>query len=160
MSFNQRGWIPSLIALAGAIIMVTYAYVGSLASGQRSLESARDLWEQNKPLNYQYVVEVSCFCPEDYTRPVVVQVQNGFYFNAEGSGGPVSDSYIAQFGSVEALFAIIEKAYKDRADEVLVEYDPTYGVPLRFSLDPIKNAIDDELSVTVTDFTISDLDGE
>ena len=159
MSFNQRGWIPSLTALFGIIIMVAYAYFSGRANGPHGLAEARALWEANKPADYQYVIQISCFCPEEYTQPVNVQVQNGYYFSAEGELS-VSETYIAQYGSVEAIFDVIDKAYQDGADEVNVEYDPNFGVPLRFSIDPMKDALDDQMSAEITDFRISAVEGE
>jgi len=160
MSFNQRGWIPSLLALAGVAIMIVYAYTSTLGADQKTLEAAKARWEANKLSDYQYIVQVTCFCPDEYTQPVQVRVQNGRFFNAEGSQKAVSENYIQQFGTVEALFGYLETAYQEGADEIVVDYDPTYGVPLRFSIDQIKEAVDDEMSLSVTEFQILSVSGE
>lgn len=156
MSFNQRGWIPSLIALAGVIIMIAYAFSTTIGSNQRALDAAKAHWEANKPSDYQYIVQIGCFCPQEYSQPVQIVVYNGRFFAAEGSTATVSDTYIEQYGTVESIFGVLENAYKDGADEIIVEYDPKYGVPLRFTIDRMKNAIDDEMSLTITDFQILD----
>jgi hypothetical protein len=160
MIINQRGWIPSLIALVGTIAMMVFAFISSNAIGTNRLASARALWESSKPASYLYTVQISCFCPAEYTQPVQIQVQNGFYFDSVGSIAPVSENYLAQYGSVEELFGMIEAAYEQGADMVKVEYDPTYGVPLRVSIDYIKEAIDDEISLTVSDFKFISVEEE
>ena len=54
--------------------------------------------------------------------------------------------------SIEAVFRLLSTTQK-RADKVTVTWDRTYGFPAQVSVDEITNAIDDEHTFSVSDFT-------
>jgi hypothetical protein len=78
------------------------------------------------------------------------------------SGNEIDESnreYFQRFATIEKIFAEIEKdfqtvdsgdASQDKADEVIVEYDETYGFPTLVNVDFVKEAIDDELYLTIS----------
>ncbi|HSB03196.1 MAG TPA: DUF6174 domain-containing protein, partial [Anaerolineales bacterium] len=67
-----------------------------------------------------------------------------------------------KYATIDKIFAGIERDFQDtaatgdpdprKADEVLVEYDETYGFPTKVNIDFIKNAVDDELALTISNF--------
>jgi len=54
--------------------------------------------------------------------------------------------------TIDRIFSELETDINGAADEVVVKYDPTYGFPTEASIDFIKEAIDDELYLTLSNF--------
>lgn len=62
--------------------------------------------------------------------------------------------------TVEGIFDEIQHALDEGADEVVVDYDPETGRPLRVDIDWMAMAIDDETGLVVDSFTVLDGDGD
>lgn len=143
----------SLFALAGLVpalaACVNVTGVDDLDREQDRLDRAWDRFESVAPLSYSYVVRVSCECPRDVTRPVVVWVDRGEieYLLYEDDGQPVPFSYANSFPSAEQLFDAIQDAIDRRADYIDVEYDLTYGYPTDVYIDYNRSYADEELSI-------------
>lgn len=112
------------------------------------LDRNRETWQASGIRRYAFRYEPFCFC--DTTPHLVI-----------GDGGTVRiDGLVAEepttFGGtpfgVEGLFAIVRSAID--GDQVSTTYDPVTGIPIAMESDPIANAIDDELSFKVTNWTI------
>jgi hypothetical protein len=111
-----------------------------------AVAAQRTLWETWEIVDYRITVRRSCFCPPEYTDPYTVTVRSGVVAFVERDGGAIE---LAEFmpGTVEDLFAEIEAAaFADRLD---VEYHPDLGYPLRIDIDPVFNAVDEELQIAV-----------
>ncbi len=59
----------------------------------------------------------------------------------------------ARYATIDSLFDFTGKTLRS-ADEIQVEYDPTYGFPAKVQIDFLKQAVDDELSLSVTNFQL------
>ena len=124
--------------------------VDDLDRAQRELDGNWDRFERSAPQSYSYIVRITCECPAEVTRPVVVWVDRGsveFLFY-EDDGRPVPLSIADSFPSVEQLFDAIQDAIDRNADSVDVEYDFTYGYPTSVYIDYDRRVADEELSVT------------
>ena len=121
-----------------------------LSRAQSELDRNWDRFQQSAPLSYSYTVRVSCECPSEITRPVVVWVDRGSieYQNYEDDGRPVPLSISNSFPSAEQLFDAIQDAIDRRADNIDVRYDFTYGYPTDVWIDYDRRVVDEELSVT------------
>jgi hypothetical protein len=53
--------------------------------------------------------------------------------------------------TIDAIFTQAEAALR-RGGSVQATYDPQTGVPLRMTIDPIPNGIDDELGIEIASF--------
>ena len=53
--------------------------------------------------------------------------------------------------TIKKLFDFIEQEITDHAAVLRVTYDPTLGYPTEIVSDPIANAVDDEVTYTVSD---------
>jgi hypothetical protein len=60
---------------------------------------------------------------------------------------------IESYATIDRLFTQLKSAL-DEADEVATTYDSTYGFPTSISIDQIKQAVDDELFITVDHFEV------
>ncbi len=104
---------------------------------------------------YRYTLEVDCFCP--WGRFDVV-VRNGEVVQSRrvGSGG-FGGSGVPPGGlTIDGLFTVVSQARGSSppADNVTVSYDERYGYPQRISIDQFVDAVDDEISYTVSDFQV------
>lgn len=131
-----------------AVLTVAIAF-----SGCSLLESRPDY---TGPSDYAYTLRVGCFCP--YVGPLRITVQNGEVVGVRQlepiDGGPqnVQDWINKQAMTLVELDALVDRALRE-ADDVDVEYDPTYGFPANVYIDWYKDAVDDEIGYTVTDYT-------
>jgi len=120
----------------------------------RSIEfhSALARWDRQNVEDYDFDYLRSCFC--ENVEEVRVHVRNGVVADAiyTRDDSPVPPSVLATLPTIPELFEIVRDALED-ADEVQVEYDPTYGHPTRVDIDWLKRAIDDEILYQVEDLT-------
>ena len=117
------------------------------------LEDAREKWEEQGIDSYTLTVREICFCPIELGGPFHVTVVRG-QVTSVVYGGPgeavTPDARIPL--TVEELFDTVEDAMRE-ADEVEVDYDPTYGFPASIRIDRIRLAVDDELYYEAKDFS-------
>jgi hypothetical protein len=57
-----------------------------------------------------------------------------------------------KYETIDLIFAELEAGQHGAADEVTVKYDATYGFPTEATIDVIKEAVDDELYLTISNF--------
>jgi len=129
----------------------------SACSGGSAVQQNREIWEGQNIDHYRFTVVVSCFCPFAGAE-VTYEVQNGQVVNESVQAAPDRQIDPAQVGefyqaynTIEKVFDYVEQATNE-ADEITVEYDPTYGFPTDISVDWIKEATDDEMYLTLSNF--------
>jgi hypothetical protein len=145
----------TLLSLVVALFLSALPGCALVKSGpQRDLDVARAKWEQANIKNYEYRLRVLCFCPPNVTFPVIIKVQNGVNLSVEYAQEPkeVTNNYFKPVDTIDKLFDVIQKAIDDEADSLVVEYDSTYGYPLKIQIDPITDAIDEEIAYFVEAF--------
>jgi hypothetical protein len=116
---------------------------------QAAIAAARALWDDAGPDPYEMVVERICFCTDEYRGPYVVTVDGGQVTSvAFEDGSPVPDDLAADLPTIDALFDL---AAGGAADGTLlaVELDADDGHPELVSLDPLPDAVDDEIAYAV-----------
>ncbi len=121
------------------------------------LTSAESRWNSVRPTSNSYVMEqqVACFCAFGGTT-FEVTVQSGAVvsarpLNSQGAEGPVQ---LASFRTVDQLFDEVRNALKHRDTLLAVSFHATMGYPSVVSLDPIKNARDDEVRYQTSKVTV------
>jgi hypothetical protein len=115
------------------------------ASDRRALSRARALWEREGPDSYRYVYSARCECPPTVARATWVIVEKGVVVDAEYVEG--NDPIVAGpqlYGTVDSLFALVQRAYDGHAAEVRVRYDERMGYPVDVYVDWRKDYVDDE----------------
>ena len=115
------------------------------------LRAARARWQAQDIDSYTMRYVRSCFCPPPNAADIVVR--NGAIESvtdvASGEAVAVDTSGIWGFLPVDALFAAIEAAL-GQADVTTIAYDDELGYPTNASFDFLRGAVDDELSVAIT----------
>lgn len=115
-------------------------------------------WQEAGVSHYRFDLFVVCFCPFRDLMPLTIEVQNGEVVSITKPDGTALESsdpsyaVISPVTTIEGLFAQVESSSSGESGEVLVTYDTLYGYPVTISIDPIKEAIDDEISYQVENF--------
>jgi hypothetical protein len=129
----------------------------SACGGGSTFQQNQDKWESQNINHYRFTVAVSCFCPFANVE-VTYEVQNGQVLNQSvqaPTDNPVDEAQVSDFyqsyNTIEKVFGYVVGAIKE-ADETTIEYDSTYGFPINVSVDWIKQAIDDEMYLTISNF--------
>lgn len=116
-------------------------------------------WQAANVSHYQYDLVIGCFCPFYQDMPLTIEVKDGEVVSITSADGTLLDAsnpsyqYYLEYASLDLLFAEL-KSEQAEAEEVIVTYDPQYGFPAEISIDRIKAAVDDELSLQVTNFEV------
>jgi hypothetical protein len=116
----------------------------------KALAAAEALWQSKKPASYRYTVDVVCFCMLARTPPTFRVV--GDAPRAETDLGAGSQTY-DHYNTVPKLFVLLKRYVEQKPIKLDVKYDAVYGFPTFIDLDGRTDIADDELRVTVTNFT-------
>ena len=118
------------------------------------LTAAQALWASKKPAGDRYVMvqRVVCFCTiANVSYRITVNGASITDVVNDRTDVPLAVSSWGTFKTVAQLFDAVRAAKAKVGTLKTVEYDPTLGFPRTVSLDPILNAIDDEVSyVTIS----------
>jgi hypothetical protein len=114
-------------------------------TAQRQLDAARQRWQAAHIRDYHYTVERVCFCVPSFRGPATIVVRNDAPLAPPASFDDVA--------TVPRLHAIVQQAINDRVERLNVTYD-TRGVPLTISIDRSSMIADDEITYSVTGFTV------
>jgi hypothetical protein len=125
----------------------------TLADEQAQMERSRQLWNAQGIDDYRMTVRLQGGW---FSGSVVVEVRDGAPVSRHTPAGEpqqVPPEAFAEYDTVEELFAILERAFENGADDVDATYDPTLGLPVDVYIDPMKDAIDEEHGFLVQGFT-------
>lgn len=120
---------------------------------QSELNRQRRQWRSQGIDSYSYTVRRVCFCPPEFTDPVVVRVRDG---RAESrtyaEGGRAVDAERARlWPDVEGLFDAVQEAIDREADSISVRYHRELGHPTEIRIDYERMVADEELGLTAHD---------
>lgn len=137
-------------------IFIALALAACSMGNQSEIERNRQKWQDLGISHYRFNLFVGCFCVFSQDMPLVVEVQNGQVVSMEYQSGKAIEEgnreLFRRYETIDQIFSELEKDLKGEADEVKVTYDSTYGFPKQVNIDFIKEAIDDEVSLTISGF--------
>lgn len=142
------------------ITLILLTIILAACTGASEYDQNLAKWQAVDVSHYRYDLFIGCFCPFAEDMPLTVEVLNGEIVSiTSADGSPVeatdpSRGVYESYATIDRLFAELETDLSGEADEVVVTYDPTYGFPVNIAIDQIKEAIDDELSLQVSNFEI------
>jgi hypothetical protein len=140
-------------ALASVVALSACAGNPTLADEKAQMERSRQVWNAQGIDDYRMTVRLQGGW---LGGSAVVEVRDGVPVSRHtppGEPQQVPPEAFAEYDTVEELFAILERAFENGADDVDATYDPTLGLPLEVFIDPMKNAIDEEHGFMVEGFT-------
>jgi hypothetical protein len=155
--------MKKLLLLMLAIVLSACSAIASAGQPKSEVEQARDKWQAANISHYRFNLSIGCFCVFTQDMPLVIEVKDGQVVSMQYQSGKQVDSnvldYFNRFTTIDKIFSEIENGFKvesdtpsNKADEVKVTYDETYGFPTQVSVDFIKDAADDELGLTISNF--------
>jgi len=144
------------------------------ASLKAQLAERKTIWTANKPDNYSYILQQSCFCLYGPAYgPNAIKVQDGsvksIIYRGETRDGFKSGDKLSENGvlnyTIDELFERIERVlsgqnlnperYKNREiiENFNVSYDDEFGFPIRISYDRVLTA-DEEYVILLEGFKL------
>jgi hypothetical protein len=137
-------------------IVIALVLAACSAGSQSEIEQNRGKWQDASISHYRFNLFVGCFCVFSQDMPLVIEVQEGQVVSMEYESGKEIDAnnreLFEKYATIDRIFAELEADLNGAADEVVAEYDPTLGFPTQANIDFIKEAADDELYLTISDF--------
>ena len=131
--------------------MLFYGCTHEVDPLRRELQVNRELWDSHNILAYKYDFQRICFCPQEITAPVIIQVQNKHIVAVSevATDEPVDAARWEYYLTVVELFDEIDAAIDREAYEIVVDYDSELGYPSSVELDADKYTIDEEVGFRV-----------
>lgn len=114
------------------------------------------LWEANHLTDYNFTLQRNCFCPEDRRGPVDIQVRKNATISIifTESGVTANPDFFSDVDTIDELFGVLKNAHMDKAVQVDVTYDATYGYPQSIYIDVSKEIADEEQGYTVSNLQV------
>jgi hypothetical protein len=151
--------MKKLLFIFTLMALVLSACAAAAVSGsQTEIGQNQQKWQDANISHYRYHLSISCFCVFVENMPLVIEVQDGKMVSMEFHNGKEIDPSLLElfnkYTTMDQIFAELEAGQNGAADEVTVKYDPTYGFPTEATIDVVKEATDDELYLTISDFEV------
>ncbi len=142
------------------LLALTLILAACSAGGSTEFDQNLQKWEQANVSHYRYTLFMSCFCAFMSDMPLTIEVQDDQVVSitrADGSIVNPTDAFrevYTPYSTIDLIFSKLQSDINGGADEVTVTYDATYGHPTNIAIDYIKEAIDDELSLEISNFEV------
>jgi len=144
------------------LILLTLIVILTACSAGTSteLEKNRQTWQDSGITHYRFSLNIGCFCAFRSQMPITVEVQNGEIISITYPDGTLAAETdpgyetFSRYATIERIFSELEAGLAGDAEEVTVTYDSARGYPSEIYFDYIKDAVDDELSLTVSNFEV------
>ena len=113
------------------LILVVALDACSPSKPRSMLANNREKWQAKNVQHYRFNLSVGCFCPFHEQMPLSIEVLKGKVVAIKANNGedvtPFLEIY-SRSDTIDKMFAIIASA-EGSADEIKIEYDPSYGFP-------------------------------
>ncbi len=124
--------------------------------GDRSeLEANRQKWAQHGYTSYAFTLRMDCFCAINGPVTVLVVADSALQVTLQSTGEVLNAPWIP---TIKKLFDYIDQDIARHAAVLRVRYDPTLGYPIEIVSDPVANAVDDEVTYTVSNVSRLSID--
>lgn len=120
------------------------------------LAANREKWAAQGITHYSFNLIVGCFCAFRSQMPLAIEVNDGKVVSIVDNAGQPVDQFadvFDKYNTIEKLFNATEAAQNGGAEKTTVEYNAEKGYPESVYIDYIEQAVDDEISLTVSNFT-------
>lgn len=135
------------------ILLCSFSDQRKFVVDQKALNKYQKIWTSNQIKNYTVTQKMTCYCSFEATQPKVIEVRNGKVFSVDGNLIPAG---VNSFKTIDDYFELITKKSNSHPFAGGVKYNTTYGFPTTIFFDMNERMADDEVSYTLTDFTLFD----
>ncbi len=120
---------------------------------QSELDANRSAWESLAYADYDFRLQISCFCPPEITQPVRVAVRDDVIASLTYvvTDDPVPAQHRGVFLTVDGLFDRIQDAIDGGADSITVVFDPELFYPTSIAIDYELQTADEEIAYEARD---------
>ena len=150
--------MKKLLFILLTLALAACTAVGNAMGSQSEIEQNQEKWQNANISHYRYNLFISCFCVFTQDMPLIIEVKDGEVVSMEFQSGNEIDASLHElfdkYATIDRLFAELEADLNGAADEVIAKYDPTYGFPAEVTIDFVKEATDDELYLTLSNFEV------
>jgi len=150
--------MKKLLFILLTLALAACTAVGNAMGSQSEIEQNQEKWQNANISHYRYNLFISCFCVFTQDMPLIIEVKDGEVVSMEFHSGNEIDASLHElfdkYATIDRLFAELEADLNGAADEVIAKYDPTYGFPAEVTIDFVKEATDDELYLTLSNFEV------
>ncbi|MBM4412197.1 MAG: hypothetical protein FJ040_01930 [Chloroflexi bacterium] len=134
--------------------------------GDTSLDIAAELaanytrWNEAGIRDYRFALMVGCYCPMYAMMPITVEVRDGAVVTLTDANGVVvalddpGAGFFMKYTTIDGIYAELTSARFGEADKLTITFDSSYPVPATISADFIEMAVDDELYMGISGFTV------
>lgn len=148
--------MKKLLFVLMTLALVACTAIGNAMSSQSELEQNKEKWQDANISHYRYHLSITCFCVFSQDMPLIIEVQDGEVVSMEFQSGNEIDPSLHEtfdkYATIDRLLAEMEAGLNGAADEVIASYDETYGFPTEVTIDFVKEATDDELYFSLSNF--------
>ncbi len=107
-------------------------------------------WKKQGITEYEFTLQISCFCVVDYKRPKSIVVKNNQIESVNGIA--YADLEYETYMTFDDFFEYIKERQLENPVQENLEFDPTYGFPTYIYFDIKELIADEEIGYTITDF--------
>lgn len=117
-------------------------------------------WKEAGIRDYRFALMVGCYCPMNAMMPITVEVRDGAVVTLADANGVVvalddpGAGFFMNYTTIDGIYAELTSARFGEADKLTITFDPSYPVPATISADFIEMAVDDELYLGISGFTV------
>ncbi|MDM3871309.1 DUF6174 domain-containing protein [Porticoccus sp. W117] len=133
---------------------------GDLHSDNQAVQPVAPLsplqqWQALSFSDYDYDVQRSCFCTQEYVRPMRVSVRAGKVVDAVylDDDGKVHEEVQGSLRTIDQWFAYITKGKEKPFHRLEVSYHPEQGYPTSIDADVRSRIADDEQQLVLKNLT-------
>ena len=129
----------------------------SIGTSFEDFQAHRDLWVSRRPKGYAVKVDRQCYCPIWSARVTVAGAEvKDVEFLVDRSDPSIFADARRYPRDIDTVFEIINTAYKERAYNIELTFDETYGYPVRAFIDWNHDTVDDETYFELSEFKPAD----
>ena len=108
-------------------------------------------WREQGIEDYEFTLQISCFCIREYTLPKRIVVENNQVISVDGiSYEQLNDS---SFRTIDGFFHYIRETRERNPEEENITYDPKLGYPTYIYFDISYMIADEEIGYTISDLS-------
>ena len=105
-------------------------------------------WRSQNLEDYEFTLQISCFCVLEYTYPKRVVVKNNEVFQVNET--PIEEINDPSIRTIDGYFSFIRETRKEKPDEEEITFDPEMGYPTTIFFDISYMIADEEIRYSIS----------
>jgi hypothetical protein len=142
-----------LRSCASRLLLGVMAACSPSPLGQRAddLAAAQARWRAAAIPSYDFDFQRICFCSQEAVQPVTISVRSGRFAGivSTDSATPVDTMLFQDFLTMDRIFDTTHRLLDAGPAAFTASYNAALGYPTAVTVDPIAQAVDDELTYQV-----------